>query len=116
MSTPTTPPQPTEAEVYAAYDSLLKTLNAECKAATGAATLPLNDAAQVISDLLTNDNEVALQANTAAFKALTPEMKKANEALKTLKAQIASIASGIANVGKVEGAINQVLGLTAKFL
>ena len=116
MSTPTTPPQPTEAEVYAAYDSLLKTLNAECKTATGAATQPLDDAAQAISDLMTIQNEVDLQANTAAFKALTPEMKKANDALKTLKGQIASIASGIANVGKVEGAINQVLGLTAKFL
>ena len=116
MSTPTTPPKPTEADVYAAYQSALDTLNAECKAATGAATLALNDAAQALSDLMTTDNVVALQANTAAFTALTPDMKKANDALKTLKGQIAAVASGIANVGKVEGAINQVLNLAGKFL
>jgi hypothetical protein len=116
MSTPTTPPQPTEAQVYAIYQSVLDVLNAECKAATGAATLPLNDAAQAVSDLMTTQNEIALQANTAAFTALTPEMKKANDALKTLKGQIAAIASGIANVGKVEAAINQALQLGEKFL
>ena len=116
MSTPTTPPLPTEKEVYDAYQSALDILNAECKAATGAATQPLNDAAQTISDVLTNYNEVALQAKTAEFKKLTPEMRKANDALKALKGQIAGIAAGIANVGKVEGAISQVLSLAAKFV
>ena len=43
-------------------------------------------------------------------------MKQANSAIKTLKDQIASIAAGISNVGKIEGAINQVLQLTGKFL
>jgi hypothetical protein len=116
MSTPTTPPQPSEAQVYAAYQSLLDALNAACKAATGTAAVPLNDAAQAIQDLLTADNEIALQANTASFTALTPAMKQANSAIKTLKDQIASIAAGISNVGKIEGAINQVLQLTGKFL
>jgi|ERR1035437_4797360 uncharacterized protein involved in exopolysaccharide biosynthesis len=116
MSTPTTPPQPTEAQVYAAYQSLLDILTAECKAASGAATLPLNDAAQVVSDLMSDQNKIDLEANTAAFTALTPGMKTANAAIKDLKAQIASIAAGINNVAKIEGAINQVLQLTGKFL
>lgn len=116
MPTSNTPTQPTEAQVYAAYQSLLDTLNAQCKAATGAATQPLNDAAQAISDLMTCDNIVALEANTADFTALTPEMKIANDALKTLQGQIAGIAAGIADVGKVSGAINEVLQLTSKFL
>lgn len=76
----------------------------------------LNDAAQAISDLMTNQNIARLEAGIADFKALTPEMKKANDALTKLKGQIASIASGIANVAKVEGAINQVLGIALKFL
>jgi hypothetical protein len=116
MSTPATPPQPTEAQVYAIYQAVLDVLNNECKAATGAATLPLNDAAQAVSDMMTAQNEVALQASTAAFTALTPEMKKANDALKKLKDQIAAICSGIADVNKVEGAINDVLQLTGKFM
>jgi hypothetical protein len=116
MSTPNTPIKPTEAEVYAAYQGLLDTLNAQCKTATGAATQPLNDAAQAISDMLTIDNEIVIQANTAAFTALTPGMKTANDALKTLKGKIAGIAAGIANVGKVESALNEVLQLTSKFL
>jgi uncharacterized protein YukE len=116
MSTPPITPKPMEAQVYAAYQSLLDTLNTECKIATGDATQSLNDAAQAVSDMLTADNEVALEANTAAFTTLTPGMCKANDALKTLKSQIASIATGIADVGKVEGAINEVLGIAAKFL
>lgn len=114
--TPPTEPAPTEAQAYAAYQDLFDTLNAECLAATGPATLALNDAAQVISDVLTAKNEVAIQANTAAFTALTPEMGKANGAINTLKSQIAGIAAGIANVSKVEAAIDKVLQLTAKFL
>ncbi len=116
MSTPATPPQPSEAQVYAIYQSVLDVLNAECKAATGAATLPLNDAAQAVSDMMTAQNEVALQASTAAFKELTPEMKKANDALKKLKDQIAAISAGINDVNKVEGAINEVLQLAGKFM
>jgi len=116
MSTSNLPTPPTEAEVYDAYNSLFRLLSALCRGTTGPAALPFCDAAQAVSEVLTANNEVAIQANTAAFTALTPEMNKANDALSTLKTQIAGVASAIANVGKVEEAINKVLQITAKFI
>ena len=116
MSTPPVTPLPMEDEVYASYTNLLEILNAQCESATGAATVPLNDAAQALSDLLTVDNELAFEASTASFTALTPQMCKANEAIRKLQAQLANIATGIADVGKIEAGINKVLGLAAKFL
>jgi hypothetical protein len=107
---------PTEAEVYAAYQTLLDTLNAETNSCTDPVTVQLlNQSAQAVSDFLTEENEVALQASTAAFTALTPQMKKANDQLTKLKAQIAAIATRIANADKVLGAIADVLQIASKF-
>ena len=107
---------PTEAQVYAAYQALLDTLNAEAEVCTDPEAVQiLNDAAQAVSDVLTADNEVVLQASTAAFTSLTPQMKKTNDQLTKLKAQIAAIATRIADANKVLGAIGQVLQFATKF-
>jgi hypothetical protein len=60
----------------------------------------LNDAAQALGDVLTHENQVEIQANTAAFTALTPEMKTANDALKKLKDQQDAIAAKIGISGQ----------------
>jgi hypothetical protein len=113
---PATPANPTEADVYAAYQTLLDTLSAQAESCTDPdAVLTLNNAAQAVSDLLSTDNIAVLQANTAAFTALTPEMKKTNDQLSRLKDQIAAIATKIADVGKVLGAIDSVLAIASKF-
>jgi len=107
---------PTEADVYAAYQTLLDTLNAEAASCTDADTIQLlNESAQAVSDFLTDENEITLQASTAAFTALTPQMKKANDKLTKLKAQIAAIATKIANADKVLCDIAGVLAIASKF-
>jgi hypothetical protein len=107
---------PTEAQVYAAYQRLLDTLNAETDSCTDPDTVQLlNESAQAVSDVLTEDNEVVLQASTAAFTALTPQMKKTNDQLTKLKSQIAAIATRLADADKVLGAIGDVLAIASKF-
>jgi hypothetical protein len=103
--------------VYAAYQSVFDILNDACESTTDAdAVAFLNDAAQALGDVLTHENQVEIQANTAAFTALTPEMKTANDALKKLKDQQDAIAAKIATAGKVFSAVDGVLQLTGKFL
>lgn len=118
MPPPQTPAaaQPMEADVYAAYQAALDILNQQCESTMDPiAQQVLNDAAQPLSEMLTKENIAEMQAHAAAFTALTPQMCKSNDALKKLKDQIADIASKIADVGKVMGAIEGVLELTAKF-
>ena len=106
---------PTESQVYAAYQSVLDTLNAQCEATTDKdAILALNAAAQAVSDIMTGENEVHLEANEGEFTTMTPGMRTANDALKKLKDQIAAIVSKFGDASKVLSAINQVLVLTGK--
>ncbi|MGD0628307.1 MAG: hypothetical protein ABR987_03085 [Terracidiphilus sp.] len=117
MSTSPANSDPTEGQVYSAYQSLLDLLNGACESTSDPqAVMALNDAAQALSDMLSNENEIVLEANTAAFTALTPEMKTANDALKKLKDQTDAIAAKIGTAGKVFAAIDGVLQLTGKFL
>ena len=117
MSTSPTTSDPTEGQVYAAFQSALDALNAACaQTSDPEAVMILNNTAQAISDALSDVNEVDLQANTAVFTALTPEMKTANDALKKLKDQEDAIAAKIGTAGKVFAAIDGVLQLTGKFL
>ncbi|MGO9339288.1 MAG: hypothetical protein ACLPY1_17470 [Terracidiphilus sp.] len=117
MSSSPVPSDPTEAEVYAAYQSALDALNAACEATSDPdAVKLLNDAAQALSDALGDENAIELQANTATFTALTPGLKTANDALKKLKDQQAAIAAKIGTAGKVFAAIDGVLQLTGKFM
>lgn len=119
MANPQQPPaEPImEAGVYDAYQAALDILNEQCESTSDKeAVRILNDAAQALSDMLTKDNMVHLEANAAQFTTLTPQMKKSNEALKKLKDQLAWIAAKIADVGKVMGAVNDVLALTAHFV
>lgn len=107
---------PMEADVYAAYQAALDILNQQCESTSDAdAVRILNDAAQILSDMLTEDNKVHLEANAAKFTTLTPQMKKSNEALTKLQGELKGIAGKIADVAKVEEAIDSVLSMTAKF-
>ena len=117
MSASPAPSDPTEGQVYAAFQSALDALTTACESTSDPeAVMFLNDAAQTISDALSDVNEVDLQANTAVFTALTPELKKANDALKKLKDKEDAIAAKIGAAGKVFAAIDGVLQLTGKFL
>jgi hypothetical protein len=117
MPNPPAPSSPTESQVYAAYQCALDILNEACESTTDRdAVAFLNDAAQSVSEVLTNENEIDIEANTAAFKALTPQMKTANDALKKLKDQEDAITAKIGTAGKVFSAIDGVLQLTGRFL
>lgn len=117
MPDPQMLPPPMEADVYAAYQAALDILNRECESTLDPdAVRILNDAAQPLSDMLTEGNIVHLEANAAAFTTLTPQMRKSNDALKKLKDQLADIAGKMANAAKVMLAIESVLDLTAKFV
>lgn len=110
-------PESTELKVYAAYQAALDAINEECKETTDTDVLiPLNDAAQAFSDFLTEQNELALQANTAVFTSLTPGMKKANDGLNKLKDQLDAIQSKLKDFDKVLSAITGVLELAGKFV
>lgn len=107
----------TEAEVYAFYQKLLDNLNAQAASTTDRAAIDLlDDAAQAISDALSLDNEIALQASTDQFTALTPGMKKANDEIAALQKQIGAITAKISDVASIESAINQILGFAGKLL
>jgi hypothetical protein len=117
MPTPSAPSSPTESQVYAAYQSVFDEANEACEGTDDTEAVAFfNDVAQAVSEVLTEENEVDIEANTAAFKALTPQMKTANDALKKLKDQEAAITAKIATAGKVFSAIDGVLQLTGKFL
>jgi hypothetical protein len=106
----------TEAQVYACYQKLLDSLNKQFYATSDSGDARvLGDLAQAVSEVLTGDNEVHLQANTAIFTSLTPEMRAANEKLKKAKEQVTAIAEKIADAGTVVDALTEVLKLAAKF-
>jgi hypothetical protein len=117
MATSPAPSDPTESQVYAAYQSVFDEANAACEETSDPDAVGfLNDVAQAVSEVLTEENEIEIEANAAAFTALTPEMKTANDALKKLKDQEAAITAKIGTAGKVFAAIDGVLQLTGKFM
>ncbi len=110
------PEVPTEQQVYQLYQDVLDDLNQVINNTMDQQLIDLlNPVAQSLSDWLTEVNELQLEANTALFKSLTPEMKSANVKLKELKEQIAGVADKIADVGKVLTGVTEVLELTGKF-
>ncbi len=109
-------PELTEAQVYACYQKLLDSLNRQFYATSDSGDARVfADLAQAVSEVLTSDNEVHLEANTAIFTSLTPEMRAVNEKLKKAKEQVVAIAEKIDDAGKVVAALTEVLKLTAKF-
>jgi hypothetical protein len=108
--------QPTEAEVYASYQLLLDGLNKLFFATKDPADLRiLGDLAQSVSDILTENNEVHLEANSGIFLKLTPPMVAANKKLQEDKKAVAAIIDKVGDVGKAAEALTKVLELTAKF-
>ena len=109
-------PELTEEQVYACYQNLLTSLNKQVFATKDPDDMRLlNDLAQAVSDVLTTDNEVHLEANTAIVVALTPSMSAANKQLKEAKEQVAAIVAKIGDTGKVVAALTEVMKLAAKF-
>lgn len=119
-----TPPDPTvsvvelsEDEVYALYENLQETIQAQIYATTDLDALPaLENASQALTDLLDNKDSVHIEANTALFTALTPKMKATNDTLSAVKAQLDAIAGKFAEAAKITSAIAKVLTATAKYV
>ena len=64
-----------------------------------------------VDNILTKDAMYGLNANTALYDALLTQINGTNADLKTLKAQIQAITSGIVTFGDILGAIDKVLAL-----
>ncbi len=118
MSTPSVnnPPAdvsiPLSPQVRAAYEDLYKKIQAAIDSTMDAATVEaLNPQLAAVDQVLTKDDEYTLSKDTAIFAALKKQISDTNQGLKTLRSQIASIASHFALAGDVIAAIDKVLTL-----
>ena len=110
--TPSSPTIPLTAEARAAYDNLYAKLeNAIQNTADVGILEALNSSKQDVDQVLTNDNMYRLHANTAMLDALVKQINNTNDGLKTLKDQIAAVASHIDETGDIVAAISKVLTL-----
>jgi len=97
---------------YQAYENLYNALNdATMKDADDGTLTVLNNAAQTLSDILTGDNELNLDANTALFAAFAKDMDGGNKALNEIKAEVASIDARIGTAGKLIEALSKVISV-----
>lgn len=118
----TTPPQnppggpsiPLSPEVRAAYQNLYDKMQAALDSTMDLATIEaLNAALPGVDEILTKDDMYRMSQDTAIFDALQEQISETNSDLKTLQAQIASIASHFAMAGDILAAISKVLTLVA---
>jgi hypothetical protein len=109
---PATPAIPLTPEVRAAYQDLYDKIQAELDSTMDAAAIEaLNKWQPEVDQVLTKDDEFKLSADTAILGALRKQMNYTNQGLKTLRDQIASIASHFAMAGDIIAAIDKVLTL-----
>lgn len=103
---------PLSPEVRAAYQDLYSKVQAEIDSTMDAAVLEaLNPQLNEVDQVLTKDDEYRLTQDTAVFAALKTQISSTNQGLKTLRAQIASIASHFGTAGTIIAAIDKVLSL-----
>ena len=117
MSTPqSTPPVspsfPLADDVRAAYQALYESLESEYRANPDAtareAIVPAKDN---VENLLTKDNMLKFDDDTALFGAILQQFKDANDGLKTLQEQIGATASHFSTAGSILAAIDKVFSL-----
>jgi hypothetical protein len=109
---PVNPDIPLSPEVRAAYEDLYNKMQVAIDGTMDLATLQALNAWQPkVEQMLTEDDNYKLNADTAIFDSLQKQINYVNQGLKTLRDQISSIASHIAVAGDVIAAINKVLTL-----
>jgi septal ring factor EnvC (AmiA/AmiB activator) len=109
---PAAPTIPLTDETKAAYQELYTKLEAAIVATADDDVLRgLNASQQAVDDTLTQDTAYRLHADTAQFAALLKQINSTNDGLKTLKDQIAALATHLAQGAAVIAAINKVLTL-----
>ena len=118
MSTPPTPaspaplPLPLTPEQRAAYQNLYDTYENAIETTADVSLLKsLNASQSDVEAVLNKDSEYRLAANTALYQSLLLLITDTNNNLKTLKAQILAIASGIATFSQILAAIDKLLPL-----
>jgi hypothetical protein len=107
---PTPPAIPLPTDVRAAYQDLYAKYETAIENSTDPGILETLNASQLdVDNILTKDSMYRLHANTALYDALLTQINSTNADLKTLKAQIAAISSGVSTFGDVLSAIDKVL-------
>ena len=107
---------PTEAQVYDMYEELLDAINHELLNSNDDDVHDIFEPlSQDLTDLLDDDDMVALDANTAKFAALTAPMKTVNDSLKAAETDIASVSDKLADSGKILSGLTTILTTAAKF-
>ena len=109
---PAQPTLPLASDVRAAYKDLYAKLQGEFENTSNTVALEaLNDPLTNVSNILTKDDIYRLQQDTALFQALLKQINDTNKDLKTLRDQIAAVASAFSTAGDIIQAINKVLTL-----
>lgn len=109
---PANPTIPLTPEVRAAYQDLYNKIQAAIDSTMDEAALEALNAWQPeVDQVLRKDDLYKLGADTAIFSALQKQINYTNQGLKTLRGQIASIASHFAMAADIIGAIDKVLTL-----
>jgi hypothetical protein len=109
---PANPTIPLTPEVRAAYQDLYNKIQAAIDSTWDEATVQaLNTWSAEVDQVLTKDDLYNRSKDTAIFSALQKQINYTNEGLKTLRDQIASIASHFAMAADILAAINKVLTL-----
>ncbi|MFZ0302621.1 MAG: hypothetical protein WAL75_08050 [Terracidiphilus sp.] len=109
---PASPTIPLTPDVKAAYQDLYNKMQAALDSTMDADVVEALNAWQPQVDrILKQDDEYKLSADTSIFAALQQQISDTNKGLKTLQAQISSIASHFAMAGDIIAAIDKVLTL-----
>ena len=109
---PAGPSIPLTPELRAAYQDLYNKIQAAIDSTMDADVLgALNPQWYEVDQVLTKDDEYRLTSNTAIFASLKTQIDSTNQGLKTLRAEIESIASHFAMAGTIIEAIDKLLSL-----
>lgn len=109
---PVSPSFPLADNLRAAYQDLYDKLEAEYQSNPDAtAREAIGPARDNVENLLTKDNMLRFDADTALFGATLQQFKDANDGLKTLQEQIGATASHFATAGSILAAIDKAFSL-----
>jgi hypothetical protein len=106
---------PRETEVYDMYESLRDDVVDEMFEAPDDVQQALEPVCQALTNLLDNEDMIALQANEAKFTVLTPAIKSANDELQKALAGVQAVAGKMNDAAAVIGGITKLLNLADKF-
>lgn len=107
---PASPAIPLTDELRAAYQALYDQVETAIEGTADVTALQaLNTWQGEIDQVLNQDAEYRLNANTDAFNALAKQINYTNTGLKTLQGQITATASHFATAGNILAAISKVL-------